>query len=263
MSLIPLVLRVITVRALRDQTYAEGRVSDSLLDPIDMTVTGEKSPVIIVSTDDEEVRQNSGKDILAADRRVELAIETAVASTVAASDGATEVVIPHTDAGMEAVLSLLGRQVMRAILTDATPWGDLWRRCVTSIEGVQSRRGGGSEQGVRYAARQLLLACHTLAEPRFGMPIETGTFWADFLALAEADSDLAPLAQVIRAEIEAPAGLADWQKAAAALGISKAAATAIKVGGLPAFGDTDPVPFTSFEVGDAEYDQEAVEDATT
>jgi hypothetical protein len=262
MSLVPLALRIITVRALRGQTYAEGRVSDSLLDPIDMTVSGEKSPVLVVSSDDDEIRHNGGKDILGADRRIDLVIEMAVASTVAAGDGSSQIVIPHTDAGMEAVLSIMARQVMRALMTDATPWANLWRRCVVSIGGAQSRRGGGSENGVRYAARQLLLSCHTLAEPYFGSTVEPGTFWADFLALAEAGTDLAPLANVIRNEIEVPATLTDWQEAAAALGISREATSIIKIAGLSPFGTDGAAPFRGATVNGAEYNEQAIEEAT-
>lgn len=262
MSLVPLVLRIITVRALRGQTYAGGRVSDSLLDPIDMTVSGEKSPVLVVSSDEDEIRHNGGKDILGADRRIDLVIEMAVASTVAAGDGTAQVVIPHTDAGMEAVLSLMARQVMRALMIDATPWSNLWRRCVLNIDAAQSRRGGGSENGVRYAARQLLLSCHTLSEPYFGTTVEPGTFWADFLALAAADADLASLATIIRSEIEAPATLTDWQKAAAALGISREATSIIKIAGLSPFGTDGAVPFRGVTVNGAEYDERAIEEAT-
>jgi hypothetical protein len=262
MSLVPLVLRIITVKALRGQTYALERVLDSNLDAIDMTVTQDKSPVIIVSSDDEEYSLENGKLALtAADRAVDIVIESAVASMVEAADGTQQLTIPHTDAGMEAILGIMGRQIMRALLTPQTPWSDLWRRAVVGVPKVMIRRGASAEQGVRFAARQMVISCRTLHEPGFGRAIGAGEFWDDLLALMAADADLADLGRIIRGEIEGPA-LASYDQAAAALGISRSAAGMLGTGGLVPGGSDPAAPFSSVEFGGATYDETAIEEAT-
>jgi hypothetical protein len=263
MSLIPLALRILTVKALRGQTYAEERVFDSQLDPIDETIGEGRSPVLVVSTDEEETKHEEGKDVLGANRVVCLILDAAVASKVKTGEGASQIEIPHTDGGMEAVLSVMGRQLFRALLTDATPWSDLWRRCVLNVDSVVARRGGASEQGVRFASRQYVFSCRTLAEPYFGDPVSG--FWADLLALMEDDDDLAPLATVLRKEIETPTGLPEWAKFAAALGVSGDTVSRIGVGGIPVFGKPgDPIPALSgVFISGREYAPADVEEATT
>ena len=260
MSLIPLALRIITVKALRGQTYAQDRVLDSNLDAIDLTVTKDKSPVIVVSSDDEEFSNENGKlTLTAADRRVDIVIESAVASMVETDDGAQQLVIPHTDAGIEAILGIMGRQMMRALLTPQTPWSDLWRRVVVSVPKVMIRRGASAEQGVRFAARQMVMTCHTLHEPDFGRPIGAGEFWDDLLTLMAADTDLADLGRIIRGEIEGPT-LASYDAVAATLGISRGAVEKIGIGGL--INGEPAAPFSSAAFDGVTYDTAAIEEAT-
>jgi hypothetical protein len=255
MSLVPLVLRILTVKALRGQTYAGARVLDSSMDTLDLTVAQGNSPVIVVYSDDEEYSREHGKHaMLAGNRTVDLVIESAVASKVEAQDGTAQVVIPHTDAGMEAVLGLMGRQIVRGLLASGTPWSELWRRCVVNVPKVMIRRGAASEQGVRFAARQMVISCQTLHEPDFGSPVEAGLFWADVLAAMAADTDLASLAGVLRQEIENPA-LTPFERVAAELGISKAEVSMLGIGDGAA-------PLLAGVVLDGvEYDANAVQEA--
>ena len=260
MSLIPLALRIITVKALRGETYALARVLDSSLDAIDMTVTKDKSPVIVVSSDDEEYSNENGKlALMAADRSVDFVIEYAVASMVEAPDGSQQLTIPHTDAGQEAILGIMGRQIMRALLTPQTPWSDLWRRVVVSVPKVMIRRGASAEQGVRFAARQMVMSCRTLHEPDFGRAIGAGEFWDDLLTLMAADDDLADLAKIIRGEIEGP-HLTSYDRVAAMLGISRGTVEKIGVGGL--INGEPTAPFNSVVFDGVTYDEAAIEGAT-
>lgn len=238
MSLVAFALRLITVKALRGATYAGARVYDSAMDPIDVAITEDRSPVVIVYTDEDE-HHIDGKDIMGATRRLELVIETAVASRVEI-DGEPAVVIPHTDAGMEAVLGFMGRQVMRALLAGPAPWSELWRQAVTKIERMTVRRGASAEKGIRFAARQMVVTCDTLAEPYFGAHVEAGGFWARLLAAMEADTEMQELARVLRSEIEAP-NLTAQVAAAAALGITLDVAGGLGLGGVIPWGNgTNP-----------------------
>lgn len=232
MSLVALAMRIATVRALAGATLAENRVYDSAIDPIDQTITEDRAPVLVIITDDDEATPE-GRDILNASRQIELVIEVAVASRVTmanpeAEEGEVEVIeIPHTDAGLEITINLIGRQVMRTLLSDQGPWATLWRRIVLAPSKILSRRGAGSEKGVRFAARQLTITTETLSEPPTGATAEG--FWADFLAALEADPQVSGLAPVIRAEIEGPP-LPDWRRYLADLGANPLTALAMGFG---------------------------------
>ncbi len=232
MSLVALAARIATVRALSGATLAGSRVYDSAIDPIDQTITEDRAPVLVIITEDDEATPE-GRDILNASRQMELVIEVAVASRVAVPNPEAEedeiqvIEIPHTDAGLEITINLICRQVMRTLLSDQGPWATLWRRIVLAPSKIQSRRGAGSEKGVRFAARQLTITTETLSEPPTGA-VATG-FWADFLAALEGDAQVSGLAPVIRAEIEGPP-LPDWRRFLADLGANPVTARAMGFG---------------------------------
>jgi hypothetical protein len=90
MSLVALALRIATVKALAGRTFAEGRVFDSAIAPLDVTVSEERAPLIVVYTD-EESAEVSGHDLLVPDRALSLVIHCAVASKVTAAAGGVTV----------------------------------------------------------------------------------------------------------------------------------------------------------------------------
>jgi len=243
MSLVATAIRFATVRALRDATLAEDRVWDSAIDPIDQTIQAEARPIITVSTDDSE-GEIEGRDLLGANPMLALTIEMAVAQkvTIDVGDGepATEIVVPHTDAGLELTINLMARQVTRALLV-GNEWSDLWRLFIGGIDKMTTRRGASAEKGVRFAARQIVLHVVPLAEPSFG-PIEPGGPWGKLLALMRADSELAHLADLIQTEIETPY-LPSWRRAAVDLGLRDLGSLSIGIGpavGQPAADEPTP-----------------------
>jgi hypothetical protein len=257
MSLVALAVRIATVRALTDATLAGSRVYDSAIDPIDHTITEERAPVIVVLTDDDE-QEPEGRDLSNAPRKLDLVIEVAVASRVCGEDQdgqqAEAIEIPHTDAGLELTINLIGRQINRVLLTDQGPWATLWRRIVLSPQKVTSKRGAGSEKGVRFAARQLVITTETLSEPGFGAP--ANGFWADFLAALETDSDagLRSLATLIRGEIELPA-LPEWRQWIAEIGANPVTAEMIGIMPEPLAGFT-----AAIDGGEVPLDPQSVSD---
>lgn len=285
MSLVALAARIVTVKLLTGATLAAGRVYDSALDAIDQRIAAEKVPVLIVFTDD-DTRTVEGRDLTNASRQLELVIEAAVASKVTielpVEGGETEEVetveIPHTDAGLEIILDMMGRQIMRAFMVDQGPWARLWRRIVLQPGKITVKRGAGSDKGVRFAARQMVITTETLSEPAFGREAEPG-FWQDFLAALEGDADqaLQPLAAAIRMEIEQPT-LVGWRQAMADLGTNAETAGIIGLGPVPTPVAAEPpaapypqpdeplVPVVGFDVGvegDDEWtlDADAADDA--
>ncbi|MCI5078716.1 hypothetical protein [Oricola sp.] len=222
MSLARLVMRIATARALKGATLAGPRVFDSAVDPIDQTIAEQRQPLIVLTTDEHEL-EVTGRDLGSGSHRCDLVIEVAIAARVEvpASDGQggqITIAIPHTDEGMELTLDLMEHQVVAALTRDDNEWSRVWMKLVPRIQRRLSRRGASAENGVRFAARQLVLTCDLVDTPPFGAEIEAGTAWAYALCAMEADPELAPIAGMLRAEI-AGASVPDWEQAARMLGI--------------------------------------------
>ncbi|WP_404291540.1 hypothetical protein ACD578_05375 [Microvirga sp. RSM25] len=219
MSLVSFAIRICLERALVDKTYAEERVYDSQITPTNETVPKGQKPLIILSTDDDksDIRE---WDLLRGQRDLEVVIEMVLATFVKAKGGPDqiEVIIPHTDAGMEASLGFMQRQVMRALMDPLDPWAELLKEFMGRINRTLGRRGASAEKGVRYAAKQLVLVCDPIFEPDFGETIPPDSPWGRLIALMEADAELVDLALVLRAEIENGNDLPSWRRFQASRG---------------------------------------------
>ena len=175
MSLTRLAMRLAAARALRDRTLAGARVFDSAVDPIDQTIAEQRQPLLVLTTD-EHALEVSGRDLGSGTHRCDLVIELAIASRVEvpAEDGQggqITIAIPHTDEGMELTLDLIEHQVVSALTRDDTPWARVWMTLVPRVHQRLSRRGASSENGVRFAARQLTLSCDLIDAPVGGAPL--------------------------------------------------------------------------------------------
>ena len=238
MSLAAFALRLCATRALIGKTIAGDAVSDSVIAPIDDTARADAAPrpVVVVYTDD-EIGTVTGRDLLGQDRTIDLVLEMALSSSAVVDaqggDGQVlEVTIPHTDEGLELTLNLLARQVQGTLLNTPGGWSELWRRLVVEVTKYESRRGAGSKDGVRFAARQLLIQVKPLDEPNFGEP--PSGFWADLIAAMRADSDAGDLADMMAALIEGGAATEAWRVQQTALGLADDEVRAMGLG--PPFG---------------------------
>jgi hypothetical protein len=248
MSLARLAMRVAAARALRGVTLAEARVYDSAIAPIDQTIAEERQPILIVTTDDHEM-DITGRDLFHGNVSCDLVIEAAIATRVevqAGEDGETMIAIPHTDEGMELALDMMEHQVMAALTRERSDWSRVWMKLVPRITRRLSRRGASVEKGVRFAARQIVLTCDLIEAPTDGASVTEGTVWADLLGVMEGDADLAPIAQMLRSEIEGTP-LADWRRAASMLGIHLETADAIGLGPVLDLSE-DPQTFEEVEI---------------
>ncbi|MFM8748392.1 MAG: hypothetical protein ACKOED_17280 [Aestuariivirga sp.] len=228
MSLARLAMRIASARALRGATLAEGRVHDSAIAPIDQTIAEERQPILIVTTDDHEM-EVTGRELFHGNVSCDLVIEAAIAARVEVAGEESVITIPHTDEGMELALDLMEHQVMAALTRGRSDWSRVWMKLVPRVSRRLSRRGASVEKGVRFAARQIVLTCDLIEAPTDGAPIAAGTAWADLLAVMAADTGLAPVARMLRAEIEG-SPLAGWRRAANMLGIHLETADAIGLG---------------------------------
>lgn len=222
MSLTRLAMRLAAARALKGRTLAGPRVFDSAVDPIDQTIAEQRQPLIVLTTDEHEV-EVTGRDLGSGTHQCDLVIEVAIAARVEvpASDGQggqITIAIPHTDEGMELTLDLMEHQAVTALTRDNNAWSQVWMKLVPRIQRRLSRRGASAENGVRFAARQLVLTCDLIDTPPIGTQIDAGMAWGAVLAAMESDAALAPIAAMLRAEI-AGASVSEWEQAAQMLGI--------------------------------------------
>ena len=258
MSLTRLAMRLAAARALRDRTLAGARVFDSAVDPIDQTIAETRQPLLVLTTDEHGL-DVTGRDLNSGAHRCDLVIEIAIASRVEvpASDGnggQISIAIPHTDEGMELTLDIMEHQVTRALTRDDTAWSRTWMKLVPRITRRLSRRGASSENGVRFAARQLVLTCDLVDTPLAGGSIASNSAWGDVLVLMEADPILVNIASLLRAEMDGTP-LADWRRAAETLGVPLEVVNQIGIGPVEDL-DADPQPLADITFLD--FDQTVV-----
>ncbi|MBB06602.1 MAG: hypothetical protein CML03_14015 [Pseudooceanicola sp.] len=257
MSLTRLVMRLAAARALRDRTLAGPRVFDSAVDPIDQTIAENRQPLLVLTTD-EHALDVTGRDLGSGAHRCDLVIEIAIASRVElpASDGdggQISIAIPHTDEGMELTLDIMEHQVTRALTRNDNAWSRVWMKLVPRVTRRLSRRGASSENGVRFAARQLVLTSDLVDTPVSGDTIAPNSAWGEALALMEADPILANIANLLRTELDGSA-LTDWRRAAEALGLPLEVANHIGIGPIADL-DADPQPLSDVTFADFDLAQ--------
>lgn len=220
MSLSRLAVRLITVRALTGATLAEDRVFDSAIQSIDQMAKDRREPFIVVLTDD-HTTDVTGRDMRHGSDSLDLVIEVAVAQRVEVqvqSGGvAQQVIIPHTDAGMEIVIDVICQQIMDALMGGTATWAALWRTFVLKVNRIASRRGAAAEDGTRFAARQLIITCDPLAAPVRGGSIPTP--YADFMTVMTSDPEQSGLVPLIRYAMTGDATLPSEDLIASTLGI--------------------------------------------
>lgn len=254
MSLVSLAIRLCLQRALRQSTFAEDRVYDSQITPVDAVPLPGQLPLIVISTD-EDKGDVQDFDLLRPNRELEVVLEMVLATfvTVKVENGPdlVEITIPHTEPGMEASLAFMARQVYRAMMDPLDPWAELLKEFMSKVTKTMARRGADATDGTRYAARQLVFVCDPLYEPDFGERITPDDPWGRLIALMEADPELADLAEVLRAEIETGTDLASWRRVEASRGWTDAA--------VRIYGDA---PVDPTETGEAPWLTEATIEET-
>lgn len=207
MSLIALALRMAAKRAVETAgILPEGRVYDSNFLPVDQIAAGALEPFLIFSTET-ITGKPSGRDLSAGERTIEFVMELGITKAISVSvpDGDTqiEVAMVESDAGLEASLALLERQIMSCLFgRGGGEWGDAFRRLCAQISETASRRGVGAKDGVRFCARQTTLLVSPIAEPAFAAPVDERSPLAGFLAQATEDDATAAIARAMRAAIE-------------------------------------------------------------
>jgi hypothetical protein len=251
-SLSAMAMRFCATRILSGATYADDRVFDSAIAQVDQMVVGQDNPFITIYTEDEDLRPNLREiNSTGEGGTIDLVIEVAVMSIVEAQDGegGPSIVIPSTDGGIELTLSLMTRQIKRALFESRTPWGMLFKRFCIGVDRQMNRRAAQNKDGARFAARQLVFSIRPLFDPPFGHVPQAGEPWGDLLALMEADSELSSIAALVRQAITGTP-IPEWDRPRSDMGLTPEAARGIGVASVS--GDEAPPPAVEGTVADAE-----------
>jgi hypothetical protein len=244
------------------RTWAGARVFDAPAQPADLRIEQERATFISVFTDDSNVTLD-GHSLSGGAAQVDLVIEVAVADqqSVVPDEGDRDpsdpdadrppalpstVKLAQTDEGLEATIGFVSAQVAQALIAGNNPWAELWRLMTPQRESVQIRRGGPLQEGreepaVRFASRVMRMRLHVIADPVWGEPIEPGSFWELFLAMAEADPEMEALGKIVRAHIEYPGEpIPLWRLEQAKMMVSEKAI--VRMGIAPAVGEDALAP---------------------
>jgi hypothetical protein len=206
----------------RDKTWAETRVLDSDNGPLEAAILADPTPYIVVSTDDDNREEIEGFDLLAAKRRPRLG--------AGAVRRGPAMRIPATDGAFELALDIIERQIINALVHDPlSVWGGLWRDLAMRFDlKTSSKRGGSSEGGSRWAARQLLLHVDPIADPPAGVVLADDHPVPRFLVAARAGG-FAGAADLIAATLPI-VDLPTWRVAQAWLGLTEPAVRGLGLG---------------------------------
>jgi hypothetical protein len=245
MSLLRPIIRCAAVGALRDRTWAQERVYDSDLTPLATAVFGGPAkPYIVCYTDADDLNPVDGiaEVYSGANRTLSLAIEIGVASAVRNTNGDITIKFAATDSGMEWACDVCSAQAIAALVGDPqSKWGEIFKRLITNVRRIPSRRGGMSTQGVRFAARRLVFQVQPMWDFTPGVvPSPKHPVW-DFINLARAEPlanqvDVATIVESLMTTQTAP----DWRIAQAQLGITKEDVLALNIGPLPTVDEEAP-----------------------
>lgn len=220
MSLAVAAIKIAALRSLKGRTSAGDAIFDSAVEPFD-ALRDQGAPVIVIYCDSGK-RDVTGRDLFGAAQIIDLAVDMFVAKAVTVDAGETEIRIPASDEGNEIYLRSLAYEVEKVLLTEQSPWPELFRRLwfrAGTQDFCEWDRGAIADKGRRQALLRAIYKVETIADPTPGA--EPEGVWADLLAAMAADQELSELAQYWRQLI---AGLIvpDWRRAQAALGLTVA-----------------------------------------
>jgi hypothetical protein len=245
MSILRMVTRYVAVAALRERTWAQTRVYDSDMTPLAQALQGQQTPepYILVYTDQDDINPVMGKaDIylpIRSTRQMSVVLEIGIASAVRATvNGPITVQFAATDQGMESACDVVEAQCMNALLTDPySDWGDLFKRLMYKVYRITRRRGGQSRQGVRFAARRLVIIGDTNMELPFGIPPAEKHPINDFIRLARQKpiEGLMDTASLVERLLQPAKTWPTWRQGQAILGLDTAAARILLAGDSPLY----------------------------
>ena len=213
MSVARLALRISALQAIKDRTFVAGNVRDSDMGAIDIAGDGAlkssaDAPFVVIYTDDSKAEETGLRD-LRQTGMLDLVLEfgiTAAMFTLDKTTGVSSITGPggvsNTDAGFEATLDLIDRQVVSALTDPDNEWAELWRRLSDKVVKVERKRAVNAEDGNRLAFRQVRMTLAVKPDPVAGQPLADSSVWSSFKALV--DRDVSDLSDMVSAMLGLP-----------------------------------------------------------
>lgn len=219
-------IRLCLMRMIAGRTYAQDRVYDSRLIPIEddfKTGDANEKPIIIFSTEEFSGDMDGQSSLTRADRTLNIVFEIAFANGWTNRAGLK---YAATDAALEAGIDHLIRQLMRVIQVDENPWSNMFKNFVSGFLNYETLRGGDAKAQVKFASRFFILKARVAHEPDFGA---LSPVWQKFYELVLADPEFSIMAPGLKQEIEADA-IPSWLRTMATLGLQRETAEMIGIG---------------------------------
>lgn len=250
MSLVSFALRLVASRIIQGQTWAGDRIYNSPIDPVAQwqqdATEGSSQPCIAIYSG----KRNAdvvGKATQGKSARVELVFNIFVPPSVVVASPADgeepEITLETSNTGGAMVIDFMERQIEAAFRFGPPEWRAIWDILVVSIKSIESRPLLYEiDRTAQIPCVEVRYSIDAIPDPDFG--VELLPAWALLKAAMLADPDYAASAPLIDQAISAPAGLADWQIAQAALGLTDAAAISIGIKPESLLEDGDQVPVT-------------------
>lgn len=197
-------------KMVNDRTWAGDRVSEQPVDPLaDVLRADGRPPLPVIAVYCDEVAGNpSGRETQSGTQSVSMNVFAYLPPAgILVPDGSAE--LGAAQAGF--ALNLLGRQIDASMHYGHDDWIALWRRLVPRITSKKSRFVLLEiESGVRIPTLELTYELMAVEEPMFGKPLYGA--WLQLDTLLRASPDGAIVAEYIKAAIEAPNDLLDYER---------------------------------------------------
>jgi len=223
MSLVGQALLIVVQNMLRNRTWAEDRIFEQPIDPIDgMLREGPESGRPVTAVYFEQAAGSPvGLETQRGAQKITLKVMTYIPPMVTVVEGGVELTFDPTGAAL--ALNVLGRQIDTALHTGNDDWVALFR---VFSSGVESRKARfiliEPENGVRIPCMELEYVLNTVPEPDIGRPIFGG--WAKLdLLLRAGGGEMTQVADMLKTAIEQPTGLPNWSQFQKSANLSDAA----------------------------------------
>lgn len=241
MSLAAFAARKSLCMLLRGNTWAQGRVLDAPVEPIEGFLTGDRTRPIIAVYTGAYVTEARGRDILGAEGYREFVIQLYFPPVTAVGEmDDLDGWYPNPLAGAAPALDILARQIEVALQANLSEWNAVWTGLVASYSKISDVPilMESEKQGLRIPCREITIRAKMFADPAYGVPLK-GHYLKFYTLLQDTEPELA---EVFKVAAEAPANIPDWQVAMASMGWTPRVAEAM---GISAFAEPQgnvPVP---------------------
>ncbi|MCF1502912.1 hypothetical protein L0F51_03915 [Afifella sp. H1R] len=242
MSLVRIAARIALVEALKGRTLVGENVRDSFVGGIDIAADGtlhleSDGPYLSVYTESAKV-DDAAPRMVHLNGVVDIVLEWGVTAGMTQVDEGTgastlvEIGIPATDANLEFLMDMVGRQIVDVLSDPDNAWAEIFRGFALQVRQSELKRAGGAEadKGTRLAAHQMTLMVELVDDPQRGDGVPVP--FVDFFAAADVSDDASIVARSALMQQQLTGTDAPWKAAQRRLGLTSRELLALGLGPL-------------------------------